>query len=54
MSIAGGVSWQEVLEPVKEVSTWWVFLFLFFISFLSPSSAHFPYGDGSKPSPNPW
>ncbi|CAK9079254.1 Probable voltage-dependent R-type calcium channel subunit alpha-1E (DOE-1) (Voltage-gated calcium channel subunit alpha Cav2.3) [Durusdinium trenchii] len=33
MSIAGGVSWQEVLEPVKEVSTWWVFLFLFFISF---------------------
>eukprot|EP00435_Cladocopium_sp_Y103_P026227 s135_g6.t1 len=33
MSIANGVSWQEVLEPVRFISAQWVFLFLFFISF---------------------
>jgi len=33
MSIANGVSWQEVLEPVRFISAHWVLLFLFFISF---------------------
>jgi len=33
MSIANGVSWQEVIEPVKFISLQWVLVFLFFISF---------------------
>jgi len=30
MSIAGGVSWQEVLRPLKAMDLTWVFLFLFY------------------------
>ncbi|CAJ1405750.1 unnamed protein product [Effrenium voratum] len=32
-SIAGGVSWEEVLAPLKAVSSFWVVCFLFYISF---------------------
>ena len=34
MSIAGGVSWGELLLPLKAVSWVWVALFLFYISWL--------------------
>ena len=33
MSIAGGVSWEEVLAPLRAISDIWVGLFLFYISF---------------------
>ncbi|CAE7443166.1 unnamed protein product [Symbiodinium natans] len=33
MSIAGGVSWQEVIPPLKAMSVVWVFFFLMFIAF---------------------
>ncbi|CAL1169342.1 unnamed protein product [Cladocopium goreaui] len=33
MSIAGGVSWEEVVRPLKAISTAWVFVFLFYIAF---------------------
>lgn len=34
MSIAGGVSWIELLQPLKAVSPLWVAVFLFYISCL--------------------
>jgi len=33
MSIAGGISWVEVISPLRRISEAWVFLFLFYISF---------------------
>jgi len=33
MSIAGGVSWEDVITPLRAVSEFWAFLFLFYISF---------------------
>ena len=33
MSIAGGVSWEDVITPLRGVSEVWAFLFLFYISF---------------------
>lgn len=33
MSIAGGVSWEELMAPIKQISIAWVLLFLFYISF---------------------
>mmetsp|Transcript_55225 Transcript_55225/g.128837 ORF Transcript_55225/g.128837 Transcript_55225/m.128837 type:complete len:645 (-) Transcript_55225:179-2113(-) len=33
MCISGGVSWQLVLAPLKAISVFWVFLFVFFIAF---------------------
>ncbi|CAJ1352609.1 unnamed protein product [Effrenium voratum] len=33
MCVANGVSWVEVIRPLKAVSTVWVFLFIFYISF---------------------
>ncbi|CAE7426722.1 Cacna1h [Symbiodinium natans] len=33
MSIAGGVSWEDVISPLLAVSEIWGFLFLFYISF---------------------
>ena len=33
MSISGGVSWENVVTPLKAVSVAWVFLFLFYVSF---------------------
>ena len=33
MSIVGGVSWEEVIAPLKVISPIWVVLFLFYISF---------------------
>ncbi|CAJ1420926.1 unnamed protein product [Effrenium voratum] len=33
MCIAGGVSWEEVVRPLKAISTAWVFVFLFYIAF---------------------
>lgn len=33
MSIADGVSWQEVILPLKAMDLTWVFLFLFYVSF---------------------
>ena len=34
MSISGGVSWENVIAPLKEVSLVWVVVYLFYISFL--------------------
>ena len=34
MSIAGGVSWEAVIEPLWFISPVWALLFLFYISFL--------------------
>ena len=31
MSIAGGVSWEQVLVPLKAISAPWVLLFLFYM-----------------------
>lgn len=33
MSIAGGVSWEEVIRPLQEISTMWVMAYLFYIAF---------------------
>ena len=33
MSISGGVSWENVISPLKEVSLVWVVVYLFYISF---------------------
>eukprot|EP00434_Breviolum_minutum_P005824 symbB.v1.2.005135.t1/scaffold226.1/size261315/14 len=33
MSIAGGVSWEDVIFPLKAVHIVWVFCFLFYVSF---------------------
>jgi len=33
MSISGGVSWEDVLAPLKAISTWWVICYVLFISF---------------------
>eukprot|EP00434_Breviolum_minutum_P026505 symbB.v1.2.023431.t1/scaffold2143.1/size88057/2 len=33
MSIAGGVSWEEVVRPLKVISVFWVVVFLFYIAF---------------------
>lgn len=33
MSIAGGVSWEEPISTLKEISGWWTFLYLFYIAF---------------------
>ncbi|CAJ1330511.1 unnamed protein product [Effrenium voratum] len=33
MCIAGGVNWVDVQEPLKGISTMWVFFFLFYIAF---------------------
>lgn len=33
MSISGGVSWENVIAPLKEVSLVWVVVYLFYISF---------------------
>ena len=33
MSIAGGISWVELVGPLEKISIAWVLLFLFFISF---------------------
>ena len=33
MSITGGVSWEEVLGPLKAINAFWVVLFLFYICF---------------------
>eukprot|EP00434_Breviolum_minutum_P033997 symbB.v1.2.030087.t1/scaffold3353.1/size58589/7 len=33
MSIAGGVSWEQVIFPLKKISTFWVFAFVFYIAF---------------------
>mmetsp|Transcript_45394 Transcript_45394/g.106210 ORF Transcript_45394/g.106210 Transcript_45394/m.106210 type:complete len:572 (-) Transcript_45394:31-1746(-) len=33
MSIAGGVSWEEVLPPLKAMSLVWVFFFLMYVAF---------------------
>eukprot|EP00434_Breviolum_minutum_P005825 symbB.v1.2.005136.t1/scaffold226.1/size261315/15 len=33
MSIAGGVSWEDVIFPLKAVNLLWVFCFLFYVSF---------------------
>lgn len=33
MSISGGVSWFEVMRPLREVSSVWMFVFLAYISF---------------------
>ena len=33
MSITGGVSWEEVLGPLKAISFVWVVLYLFYIAF---------------------
>jgi len=33
MSIAGGVSWEDVLEPLRQVSEIWVVLFIMYVSF---------------------
>ena len=33
MSIVGGVSWEEVILPLKRISVAWVVLFVFYISF---------------------
>ena len=34
MSISGGVSWENVIAPLKEVSLVWVVVYLFYISVL--------------------
>ncbi|CAJ1342823.1 unnamed protein product [Effrenium voratum] len=33
MSIAGGVSWEDVVAPLKAISTMWVVVYLFYVSF---------------------
>ena len=33
MSVTGGVSWEEVLGPLKAINAFWVVLFLFYICF---------------------
>lgn len=33
MSITGGVSWEQLLVPLHAVSPFWVFVFLFYVSF---------------------
>eukprot|EP00439_Symbiodinium_sp_Y106_P040246 s387_g4.t3 len=33
MSIAGGVSWEQVLAPLSAMSETWIWIFLFYISF---------------------
>lgn len=33
MSITGGVSWEQLLVPLSAVSDFWVFIFLFYVSF---------------------
>ena len=33
MSICGGVSWENVLAPLKSISVIWVLLYLFYIAF---------------------
>lgn len=33
MAICGGVSWEDVLEPLEHISLVWVFIFLFYIQF---------------------
>ncbi|CAE6942521.1 CACNA1H [Symbiodinium sp. KB8] len=33
MSISGGISWVELINPLEQISLAWVLLFLFFISF---------------------
>lgn len=33
MSIADGVSWVDVLQPLQDIDTIWVFFFLFYVSF---------------------
>jgi len=33
MSISGGVSWENVISPLKKISTAWVVVYLFYISF---------------------
>lgn len=35
MSIAGGVSWEEVLKPLLHVSSLWALCFIFYICFLA-------------------
>ncbi|CAE7259058.1 SCN11A [Symbiodinium natans] len=33
MSIAGGVSWEQVIEPLREISTVWSLCYIFYICF---------------------
>jgi len=33
MSISGGVSWEEVIAPLAQISYFWVVIYLFYISF---------------------
>ncbi|CAK9071851.1 unnamed protein product [Durusdinium trenchii] len=33
MSIAGGLSWDEAIRPLQAISTGWLFVFVFYISF---------------------
>ncbi|CAE6951294.1 Cacna1c [Symbiodinium natans] len=33
MAIANGVSWEEILNPLRAISSAWVFLFLFYVAF---------------------
>ena len=40
MSIAGGVSWEDVLEPLRQVSEIWVDLFIMYV----PGRCHFFFG----------
>ena len=46
MSIAGGVSWEDVITPLRAVSEFWAFLFLFYISSLD---ALIPKGSSAVP-----
>ena len=38
MSIAGGVSWGQLLLPLHAISTVWIWVFLCYISFTSLGS----------------
>eukprot|EP00435_Cladocopium_sp_Y103_P067370 s2528_g29.t4 len=40
MSIANGVSWEQVIIPLNAVSVVWDFMFLFYIAFATLADAH--------------
>ena len=33
MAIANGVSWEDILAPLRAISSAWVLLFLFYVAF---------------------
>lgn len=63
MSISGGVSWENVISPLKKISTAWVVVYLFYISFTyfavlnvvtADARMHLNFGYALLPSFSAW